>query len=82
MIREIRRFLDALLRGYGQFFLANNPISGACIFLGLLLLSPVDAGWSLLGASIAAAIARRARAAGDFEAGLFGVNGALISTLR
>ena len=35
-----RIFIDAVLRGHGQLFLANDPLSGGLVLVGLLLVAP------------------------------------------
>jgi len=71
-------YLDAVLRGYGQLFLCNSPVSGVLFFLGLALASPENAAWSLLGAGSATLGAFLGGARAEMASGLFGVNGALL----
>lgn len=71
-------FLKLVMRGYGQMFLANNITSGMIFFLGLLILSPVNAVWSLLGAVASTLLAKMSGMKREMESGLFGVNGALL----
>lgn len=70
--------LKLVMRGYGQMFLANNITSGMLFFLGLLILSPVNAAWSLLGAVASTLLAKISGMKGEMESGLFGVNGTLL----
>ena len=73
------RFIGLVLRGYGQFFFANRVMSGVLILVGLFLLSPGNACWSMVGASVVTAVAwRLGGATADLDSGLFGVNGALL----
>lgn len=70
--------LKLVMRGYGQMFLANNITSGMIFFVGLLILSPMNAAWSLLGAVASTLLAKFAGMKAEMESGLFGVNGALL----
>ena len=70
--------LKLIMRGYGQMFLANNITSGMIFFVGLLILSPMNAAWSLLGAVASTLLAKFAGMKAEMESGLFGVNGALL----
>ena len=70
--------LKLVLRGYGQMFLANNITSGMIFFIALLILSPMNATWSLLGAVTSTLLAKFAGMKAEMESGLFGVNGALL----
>lgn len=67
-----------VMRGYGQIFLANNITSGLLFFIGLLLLSPLNTAWSLLGAVVSTLLAKFAGMKAEMQSGLFGVNGALL----
>ena len=76
---ELQAFGERLLRGYGQMFLANGVLPGALVLAGLFVLSPTYAGWSLLAAGLVTALATwLERASAELDAGLFGVNGALL----
>ncbi len=70
--------LKLVMRGYGQMFLANNITSGMLFFIALLILSPMNAAWSLLGAVASTLLAKLAGMKAEMESGLFGVNGALL----
>jgi len=70
--------LKLVMRGYGQMFLANNITSGMIFFIALLILSPMNAAWSLLGAVASTLLAKLAEMKAEMESGLFGVNGALL----
>lgn len=78
MIAPALRFGEAVLRGYGQLFLCNRAGSGTMFLLGLCIVSPGLAGWSLMGAALVTVGAWLGNAAEDAESGLFGVNGALL----
>ena len=70
--------LKLVMRGYGQMFLANNITSGMIFFIALLILSPANATWSLLGAVASTLLAKFAGMKAEMESGLFGINGALL----
>jgi len=70
--------LKLVMRGYGQMFLANNITSGMIFFIALLILSPANAAWSLLGAVASTLLAKFAGMKAEMGSGLFGVNGALL----
>ena len=70
--------LKLVLRGYGQMFLANNITSGMIFFIALLILSPLNSAWILLGAGTSTLLGKIARTKAEMESGLFGVNGALL----
>lgn len=70
--------LKLVMRGYGQMFLANNITSGIIFFIALLILSPMIAVWSLLGAGASTLLAKIMGMKAEMESGLFGVNGALL----
>jgi urea transporter len=71
-------FAEAVLRGYGQLFLSNNPISGALFLIGMILVSPTNSCWSLAGACLVTLGAYLGGAKAEAGSGLFGVNGALL----
>jgi len=68
-----------MLRGYGQLFLCNRPLSGALFLAALVLASPVNGLTSLVGA-IAAVVPGMmlGRKNAGVRAGLPGINGALL----
>jgi urea transporter len=72
------RFTDACLRGTGQVFLINNPVTGAIILLGIAC-----ASWYMLVLGIVGLVASTGTAMllgfdkGSISAGLFGYNGIL-----
>lgn len=70
--------LKLVMRGYGQMFLANNITSGMIFFIALLILSPMNAAWSLLGAVASTLLAKFAGMKAEMESGLFGINGTLL----
>ena len=70
--------LKLVMRGYGQMFLANNITSGMIFSIALLILSPANATWSLLGAVASTLLAKLAGMKAEMESGLFGINGALL----
>ena len=78
----VARFFGCVFRGYGQMFLANNVTSGVFILAGLIMLSPIDAAWSLVGA-VAVTAAALGLGCESFllGTGFFGVNGALLGSL-
>jgi len=76
--RTALAYFDAVLRGYGQLFLCNNPVSGVLFLLGLVLVSPENAAWSFMGASLATLGAFLFGMKAEASSGLFGVNGALL----
>ena len=76
--RTALAYFDAVLRGYGQLFLCNNPVSGVLFLLGLVLVSPENAAWSLVGAGLATLGALLFGMKAEASSGLFGVNGALL----
>ena len=68
----------AVLRGLGQVIFLDNPLSGLCLLLGLLLADRCAAGWALLGAAGGLALAWTLD--GSWPAalrGLYGYNAAL-----
>lgn len=78
----MKRLLDHTLRGYGQMLVANNRVTGACVFIGLLILSVEAALMSLGGALLISALAQwRAKDDTVLKTGLFSVNGALLGAL-
>ena len=78
----MKRLLDHTLRGYGQMLVANNRITGVCVFIGLLVLSVEAALMSLGGALLVSALAQwRAQDDSVLKTGLFSVNGALLGAL-
>ena len=78
MRRSILPFADDVLRGFGQWFLANRAASGALVLAGLLAASPAAAGWAVLGACLVTAGAWVLGARNDADSGLYGINGALL----
>ena len=66
--------LKLVMRGYGQMFLANNITSGMIFSIALLILSPANATWSLLGAVASTLLAKLAGMKAEMESGLFGIN--------
>ncbi len=78
----MKRLLDHTLRGYGQMLVANNRITGACVLIGLFILSVEAALMSLGGALLISALASwRAQDDTVLKTGLFSVNGALLGAL-
>lgn len=78
----MKRLLDHTLRGYGQMLVANNRITGACVLIGLFILSVEAAIMSLGGALLISALASwRAQDDTVLKTGLFSVNGALLGAL-
>lgn len=75
---SVIRFVDALLRGCGQVFLINNPITGLFILIGIALHS-----WQLLCCGFLGVASSTLTAyalkldQGPIEAGLYGYNGIL-----
>lgn len=78
----MKRLLDHTLRGYGQMLVANNRLTGVCVFIGLFILSVEAALMSLGGALLISAIGQwRAKDDTVLKTGLFSVNGALLGAL-
>lgn len=78
----MKRLLDHTLRGYGQMLVANNRITGACVLVGMFVLSVEMALMSLGGALLISALALwRAQNDSVLKTGLFSVNGALLGAL-
>ena len=79
MISLALRFVEYVLRGYGQLFLCNNGVSGLVFFAGLTIASPRHGLLSLLGAAIVTGLGLcLAPSASTLKSGLFGVNGVLL----
>lgn len=74
------RFGETVLRGVGQIFLQNNPLSGALFLLGIFLSSWETGAYAVLGTIVATSTAlffgvpRQSVAAG-----LYGFNGTLVA---
>ncbi|WP_395750418.1 urea transporter [Prosthecobacter sp.] len=78
----MKRLLDHTLRGYGQMLVANSRITGACVLIGLFILSTETALMSLGGALCISMLAQwRAQNDSVLKTGLFSVNGALLGAL-
>lgn len=74
--------MDGSLRGIGQIFLMNNPVTGIILVVGVAIVSPWAALLFLLGAitgTLTAFIVRLPTAI--WRDGLYGFNGALIGLL-
>ena len=72
------RYIDATLRGIGQVYLANNPISGLLFLAAVTAGEPVLGGACLIGALMSTATAIWAGLdSGATASGLFGYNGCL-----
>lgn len=79
MNSRLVQMVEHVFRGYGQLFLANRVGAGICFFLGLLILSPWNGLWSLLGALTVTGMAWwLACPTSLVRSGLFGVNGVLL----
>ena len=75
----MKRILEYTLRGYGQMFLCNNPVTGVFFLAGLTIASPMNALWSFIGGAIVTLLAFwLARPQSLVKSGLFGVNGVLL----
>lgn len=75
----ITRFADAVLRGFGQVMLQDNPVTGGLFLLGVCIGDWVCGLYALLGTSVSTATAMlfgAPRAA--VGRGLYGFNGALV----
>ena len=78
-MRTAALLVECVLRGFGQFFLANCAASGLLFLLGLSLVSPLHAGLGLLGAgTVTCAAFGLGTSPAKLRTGLFGVNGALL----
>lgn len=72
-------FVDNVLRGFGQVFFQNSPISGALFLIGLFV-----GGWAMGGYALLAVVVSTLTAywlgisRASIKAGLFGYNGALV----
>ncbi|RBY83790.1 urea transporter [Geodermatophilus sp. TF02-6] len=72
------QFVDAVLRGIGQVFLQNNPLTGALILLGIFLSSYRSGLYALLGTVVATVTALVISAPRESVGqGLYGFNGTL-----
>ncbi|WP_439888773.1 urea transporter [Pseudomonas sp. MBLB4123] len=70
--------LLAVLRGLGQVIFLDNPLSGLCLLLGLLLADRRAALWALLGAAAGLGLATLLGwSQADALSGLFGYNAVL-----
>jgi Tfp pilus assembly protein PilF len=79
---HMKRLLDHTLRGYGQLLAVNNRITGACVLIGLFILSVETALMSLGGALLISALSSwRAQNDTVIKTGLISVNGALLGAL-
>lgn len=73
-------FVDSVLRGVGQVFLQNNPLTGLLFLLGIFLSSYVAGLLAILGTAVSTATAMLtgvSRAA--VRKGLYGFNGTLVA---
>lgn len=76
------RGFRALLSGFSQVFLQNDPGCGLLILLGIAVGAPELLGGALLGALTGTLTAqRRGYASADIEQGLYGYNGVLLGML-
>ncbi len=77
--RKSLRFLDVLLKGYGQVLLCLNPLTGLMLFLAIFYLSPTICFLTLVGivSSTLMAYLLRAKSA-HIRAGLYGFNGVVL----
>jgi urea transporter len=71
--------LPSILYGYGQLFLCRNNVSSVLFLLALVVSSPVNALWSLLGAIVVTTAALLFKPdLALLKSGLFSVNGVLL----
>ncbi len=79
MFDNTKKYLEYLLRGYGQLFLCNRVSSGILFLTAMFLISPRAALLSLAGAAAATGAAWIfCRRTALLKSGLFGVNGVLL----
>ncbi|MFI9599438.1 urea transporter [Streptomyces sp. NPDC052043] len=73
-------FFDAALRGVGQVFLQNNPLTGLLFLVGIFLSSYVTGLYALLGVAVSTATALAAGVdRSTVRRGLYGFNGTLVA---
>ncbi|MFJ8546551.1 urea transporter [Streptomyces sp. NPDC093586] len=71
-------FVDAVLRGVGQVFLQNNPLSGLLFLVGVFLSNCVVGLYALLGVAVSTATALAAGVdRSTVQRGFYGFNGTL-----
>lgn len=74
----VARFLEAMLRGIGQVFFQNSPVSGLCCLIGLYIADYTIASCALLATAVATAFACFCQLeATAILAGLYGYNACL-----
>ncbi len=79
MFDNTKKYLEYILRGYGQLFLCNRVSSGILFLVAMFFISPRAALLSLAGAAAATGAARLfCRGTAFLKSGLFGVNGVLL----
>lgn len=73
-------FVDSVLRGVGQVFLQNNPLTGALFLAGIFVSSYVAGLFALLGAAVSTATGVVAGVVPSaIRQGLYGFNGTLVA---
>lgn len=76
---NLRKFIDIILRGIGQVFFQNNPLTGLLFLIGIAINSWQMALYALLGTIVSTFAAMFLGASEDLlEAGIFGFNGTLV----
>ncbi len=81
MKHRIVLLLQSIFRGYGQMFLCGSVRAGIIFLIGLILLSPMLALWSFIGAIVVTLTGwLLSRDASLLSSGLFGVNGVLLGS--
>jgi urea transporter len=79
LARDIPVPVLAVFRGIGQVFFQGNALTGACFALGIAFSSPLMALGAVVGSAIGAATARVLKFdEGEFSAGIYGFNSALV----
>ena len=79
MTLRFATFLHSILYGYGQLFLCRNAVSSILFFLALVVSSPINACWSMLGAVVVTLTALLFNPdLALLKSGLFSVNGVLL----
>jgi urea transporter len=79
LARDLPVPLLAVFRGIGQVFFQENALTGACFAVGIAFSSPLMALAAVVGSAIGAATARLLKFdEGEFSAGIYGFNSALV----